>query len=46
VIPAIFTSVTTGVASLGGHDHAGRIWRWTLVYYLGTTFLAAAWGSA
>ena len=44
VIPLIFTSVTTGVASLGGHDSAGRIWRWTLVYYLGTTFLAAALG--
>ncbi|MFM8444347.1 MAG: dicarboxylate/amino acid:cation symporter [Methylococcus sp.] len=44
VIPLVFTSVATGIASLGGHDSAGRIWLWTLVYYLGTTFLAAALG--
>lgn len=44
VIPLIFTSVTTGVASLGGHEQAGRIWRWTLAFYLGTTLLAAVLG--
>jgi Na+/H+-dicarboxylate symporter len=44
LIPLVFTSVTSGVASLGGHEHSGRIWRATLLYYLGTTALAAVLG--
>lgn len=44
LIPLVFTSVASGVASLGGHEHAGRIWRSTLAYYLGTTALAAVLG--
>lgn len=44
LIPLVFTSVASGVASLGGHEHSGRIWRSTLIYYLGTTALAAVLG--
>jgi Na+/H+-dicarboxylate symporter len=44
LIPLVFTSVASGVASLGEHEHAGRIWRTTLTYYLSTTLLAALLG--
>jgi len=44
LIPLVFTSVASGVASLGEHEHAGRIWRTTLSYYLSTTLLAALLG--
>lgn len=44
LIPLVFASVTSGVASLGEHEQAGRIWRSTLAYYLGTTGLAALLG--
>jgi len=44
LIPLVFTSVASGVASLGEHEHAGRIWRTTLAYYLSTTLLAAMFG--
>lgn len=44
LIPLIFASVTSGVSSLGSHEHASRIWRSTLGYYLGTTGLAALLG--
>lgn len=44
LIPLVFTSVASGVAGLGGHAHSGFIWRSTLIYYLGTTALAAALG--
>jgi Na+/H+-dicarboxylate symporter len=44
LIPLVFTSVASGVASLGGHERSGRIWRSTLIYYLGTTALAAVLG--
>jgi Na+/H+-dicarboxylate symporter len=44
VMPLIFTCVTSGVASLGGHEQAGRIWRSTLSFYLTTTALAAVLG--
>ena len=44
LISLVFTSVASGVASLGEHEHAGRIWRTTLTYYLSTTLLAAMLG--
>jgi len=44
LIPLVLTSVASGVASLGEHEDADRIWRWTLIYYLSTTLLAALLG--
>ena len=44
LIPLVFTSVASGVATLGEHEHAGRIWRTALAYYLSTTLLAAMLG--
>lgn len=44
LVPLVLTSVASGVASLGEHEDADRIWRWTLIYYLSTTLLAALLG--
>jgi DAACS family dicarboxylate/amino acid:cation (Na+ or H+) symporter len=44
VVPLVFTSITLGVASLGDIRHIGRVGGRTLVFFLGTTALAAALG--
>ncbi len=44
VIPLIFASVTMGVASLGDLSRIGRIGGRTLLFFLGTTAVAAAIG--
>ncbi len=44
VIPLIFFSMLSGVTNLGGSGNLGRIGFRTLVYYLGTTFLAISVG--
>ena len=44
VVPLVFTSITLGVASLGDIRRIGRVGGRTLVFFLGTTALAAALG--
>ena len=44
LVPLVLASVASGVASLGDHEQSDRIWRTTLLYYLGTTALAAGLG--
>ena len=44
VVPLVFTSICLGVASLGDIRRIGRIGSKTLLFFLGTTALAAALG--
>jgi Na+/H+-dicarboxylate symporter len=44
VIPLIFTCVVSGAGNLGGQREAGRIGRYTLLFYLVTMILAATVG--
>ena len=46
VIPLVVASLFVGVASLGDVRHLGRIGGRTLVYFISTTFIAAAIGLA
>ena len=46
VVPLVIASLFVGVASLGDVRRLGRIGGWTLVYFLGTTALAAIIGTA
>lgn len=44
IIPLIFTSLVSGVASLGDARHVGRVGLWTLVYYTFSTIAAITVG--
>lgn len=44
VIPLVFTSIVTGVTSLGDMRTLGRFGGWTLAYYLSTTAVAVMIG--
>ncbi|HPR33761.1 MAG TPA: dicarboxylate/amino acid:cation symporter [Prolixibacteraceae bacterium] len=44
VIPLIFTSVVSGVASMGGEKNVGRLGLKTIVYYLATSLFAILTG--
>jgi Na+/H+-dicarboxylate symporter len=45
VVPLIFLSITTGIASIGSSENLGRLGLKTMVYYLSTTFIAILTGS-
>jgi DAACS family dicarboxylate/amino acid:cation (Na+ or H+) symporter len=44
VVPLVFASLTLGVAGLGDVRHVGKVGTKTLVYFLGSTAIAAAIG--
>jgi len=44
IMPLVFTSIVTGVASLGGGEEFGRLGRRTFGYYITTSFLAVGLG--
>ena len=44
IVPLILTSIITGVAGLGGGSDFGRLGTKTFLYYVSTSFLAAAVG--
>jgi Na+/H+-dicarboxylate symporter len=44
LIPLVFLSIAAGVANLSAHEHRRRIWRITLVFFLGTTALSVVEG--
>ena len=44
VIPLVFASLTLGVAGLGDVRHVGKVGSKTILYFLGTTAIAAAVG--
>ena len=44
IIPIIFTSLTMGVASIGGSSDLGRIAGKTFAFYVSTTLIAATLG--
>ena len=46
VIPLVFTSIALGVAGMGNSAALGRIAGKTLLYYIGTTLIAAVIGLA
>lgn len=46
LIPLVFVSIAVGIANLRAHAQMGRVWKTTLVYFLGTTSLAVLLGLA
>lgn len=46
VIPLIFTSIASGIAHLRKHSQMGRVWKFTLTYFLCTTTVAILTGLA
>ncbi|WP_430462178.1 dicarboxylate/amino acid:cation symporter [Thalassolituus sp. LLYu03] len=42
VIPLIFTSLVVGIAHLQTHQQAGKVWRYTLGFFITTMVLAVA----
>jgi Na+/H+-dicarboxylate symporter len=44
LMPLIFTSITVGIANLRAHHQINRIWKITLLYFLGTPIIAALLG--
>lgn len=40
MIPLMFTSIVVGVANLQSHQQAGRVWQYTLVFFVSTMALA------
>ncbi len=46
IVPLIFTSIVSGVASVGGGRNLGRLGAKTVIYYIATSFLAILIGLA
>lgn len=44
LIPLVFISITVGIANLRAHAQMGRVWRLSILYYMGTTALAVFTG--
>ena len=44
IVPLIFTSIVSGVSSVGSGAHLGRLGLKTFIYYIGTSLLAAMLG--
>lgn len=40
LVPLIFTSIVVGVANLQAHSQAGKVWRYTLMFFVLTSSLA------
>lgn len=40
LVPLIFTSIVVGVANLQAHAQAGKVWRYTLIFFVLTSSLA------
>ena len=44
VVPLIFSSIVSGVASIGGGSNLGRLGAKTILFYIGTSFIAILTG--
>src|SRR3989338_11277125 len=44
LIPLIFTSIAAGIINLKNHAQMGRVWKYTLIYFLASPVIAAVLG--
>ena len=44
LIPLVFTSIVVGIANLRAHAQMDKVWKYTLIYFLLTSILAATIG--